>query len=160
MIWKYIIRKQISENRSGETWTWTPDPLLHTKSLTTLPPLFLFSLKEWLSFSLGSLGMNQSMGKTNCIWTALRFSGDLFVFRAPIHSPWIKKKRHSFLIFTMLPTRTHSSFQFISGHLTSFDVLITAYLIPPTAELLVDSGYWGLNWKYLAGFNEGNMIPL
>ena len=34
-------------------------------------------------------------------------------------------------------------------------------VICPTAELLVNSRYRELNWKKkLAGFNEGNMIPL
>ena len=47
-----------------------------------------------------------------------------------------------------------------NGHLTSFDVLIIAHVIYPTAELLVDSGNEELNWTILAGYKEGNMIPL
>ena len=76
------------------------------------------------------------------------------LFRALIHSPWTQIKRHSFLIFTMLLTccltKTLSKIlreKFwiknscsINGHLTSFDVLITAHVICPTAELLVDCG--------------------
>ena len=59
------------------------------------------------------------------MWTALRFSGDLFVPHSNSFSMNLEK-RHSFLIFTMLRTRTHSkilekSFQFKNGHLTSFD---------------------------------------
>ena len=46
------------------------------------------------------------------------------------------------------------------GHLTSFDVSITAHVIRPTAELFVDSGHREMNRKNLAWFNEGNMIPL
>ena len=48
----------------------------------------------------------------------------------------------------------------IKGHLTLFDVLINEQVICPTAELLIDSGYFELNWKFFAGFSEGNMITL
>ena len=33
-------------------------------------------------------------------------------------------------------------------------------MICPTAELLVDRGLSGIDWKNLAGFNEGNVTPL
>ena len=54
----------------------------------------------------------------------------------------------------MLIQNSHSN-----GDLISFHVLITARVICPTANF-VDSGYRELNWKILARFNEGNMIPL
>ena len=69
----------------------------------------------------------------------------------------------------MLPTKTLSKIMGENvinsklpnnGHLRSFPVLITARMIRPTAELLVDSGYRELNSKILAGSNEENMIPL
>ena len=44
--------------------------------------------------------------------------------------------------------------------LTSFYVLFAVHVICPTVGLLFDSGYRELNWKILAGFNEGNMLPL
>ena len=61
------------------------------------------------------------------------------------HEP--RKKRHSFLIFTMFPTRTLSKILreklFIqnshsNGHFTSFDVLITAHVIRPNRRTF----YW------------------
>ena len=54
------------------------------------------------------------------------------------HEP--RKKRHSFLIFTMFPTKTLSKIlreklliqnPRSNGHLTSFDVFITAHVIRP-----------------------------
>ena len=91
---------------------------------------------------LGSLGMNRSAGQTNCV---NRFSGDLFVPRNDSF-PMIPGKRHSFLIFTMLPTRTLSKIlreklsiqkshsNLLNRHLTSFDVLITAHVIRPNCQ--------------------------
>ena len=105
------------------------------------------------------------------VWTVKRFSGDLFVPRYDSY-PMNPEKRHSFLIFTMFPTRTLSKILweklFIqnshsNGHLTSFDVhfvLITAHVIRPNRRTFCDSIHRELNWKILAGFNEGNMIPL
>ena len=88
-------------------------------------------------FFLGSWGMNRSAGQTNRVnreavlgWfvcSALRFIP---------HEP--RKKRHSFLIFTMLPTKTlskilreklHIQNSHSNGHLTSLDVLITVHVI-------------------------------
>ena len=71
-------------------------------------------------------------------WTAKRFSCDLFVPRYDSY-PMNPEKRHSFLIFTMFPTRTLSKIlreKFIqnshsNGHFTSFEVLITAHVIRP-----------------------------
>ena len=69
----------------------------------------------------------------------------------------------------MFPTRTLSKIlreklliqnPHSNGHLTSFDVLIIVHVIRPNRELFVDSVHRELNWKNLAGFNEGNMIPL
>ena len=103
----------------------------------------------------GSWGMNRSAGQTNrvnreavLVWfvcSALRFIP---------HEP--RKKKHSFLIFTMFPTRTLSKILreklFIqnshsNGHFTSFDVLITAHVIRPNRRTfcwLCSSGI-GLN---------------
>ena len=55
--------------------------------------------KEWVSFFLGSWGMNRSAEQTNRPRTAKRWSGSrsICLFRATIHSPWTQKKRHSFL---------------------------------------------------------------
>ena len=83
--------------------------------------------------------MNRSAGQTNRVnreavleWfvcSALRFI-----------PPWTQKKRHSFLIFTMFLTRTLSKIlreklliqnSNSNGHLTLFDVLITAQVIRP-----------------------------
>ena len=70
-------------------------------------------------------------------WTAKRFSGDLFVPRYDSY-PMNPEKRHSFLIFTMFPTRTLSKIlreklliqnSHSNGHLTSFNVLITMPVI-------------------------------
>ena len=67
----------------------------------------------------------------------------------------------------MLPTKTLSkilreTILIQNSHsimyLTSFYVLIMARVICRTAEPLVDSDYWELNWKILAGFNQGYMI--
>ena len=72
-------------------------------------------------------------------WTAKRFLCDLFVPRYDSYR-MNAEKRHSFLIFTMFPTRTLSKILreklFIqnshsNGHFTSFDVLITAHVIRP-----------------------------
>ena len=72
-------------------------------------------------------------------WTAKRFSVDLFVPRYDSF-PMNPEKRHSFLIFTMRPTKTHSRILWeklyiqnshSNGHLTSFDVLITSHVIRP-----------------------------
>ena len=71
----------------------------------------------------------------------------------------------------MLPTKTLPKIKILqeklyiqnshsNGPLTSFYASIIAHVICPTAALLSDSGYQDLNWKILAGFNEGNMIPL
>ena len=70
-------------------------------------------------------------------WTAKRISGDLFVPRYDSYT-MNPEKRHSFLIFTLFPTRTLSKIlreklliqnSHSNGHLTSFDVLITAHVI-------------------------------
>ena len=67
----------------------------------------LCSLKEWVSFFLGSWG-NESQRGTNKSCEPRSGSRLICLFRATIHSPWTQKKRHSFLIFTMLPTKTLS----------------------------------------------------
>ena len=76
-------------------------------------------------------------------WTAKRFSCDLFVPRYDSFPMNPEKKRHSFLIFTMFPTNTLSKIlreklkiqNFHSnGHLTSFDVWITAQVIRPNCR--------------------------
>ena len=63
-------------------------------------------------------------------------------------------KRHSFLIFSMFPTKTLSKILWgklliqhprSNQHLTTYDLLITAYVICKTAELLVDHGSWRIN---------------
>ena len=73
-------------------------------------------------------------------WTAKRFSSDLFVPRYDSYPHEPRKKRHSFLIFTMFLTRTLSKIlreklliqnSHSNGHLTLFDVLITAQVIRP-----------------------------
>ena len=84
-------------------------------------------------------GMNRSEGQTNRV-NREAVSRAICLFRATIHSPWTQKKRHSFLIFTMPPTKTLSQIlreklyiqNFHSyGHFTSFDVFITAHVIRP-----------------------------
>ena len=97
------------------------------------------SFKEWVVFFLSSWGINRSAGQTNRVNRAAVFGW--FVCSAlRFIPPWTQKKRHSFLIFTMFPTRTlykilreklfiqniHSN-----GHLTSFYVLISAHVIRP-----------------------------
>ena len=65
------------------------------------------SIKEWVSFFLGSWGMNCSAGQTNRVNREAvlgRFVCSALQFIP--HEP--RKKRHSFLIFTMLPTKTLS----------------------------------------------------
>ena len=124
-------------------------------------------IKEWVSFFLGSWGMNRSAGQTNrvnreavLVW---------FVCSALRFIPMNPEKRHSFLIFTMFPTRTLSKILreklFIqnshsNGHFTSFDVLITAHVIRPNCRPFCWLCSSGIELKFLAGFNEGNMIPL
>ena len=87
---------------------------------------------------------------------ANRFSGDLFVPRSDSF-PMNQEKRHSFLIFTMLPSNTSSKIprekllhviqnSCSNGHLT-FDALIITHAICPTAELLVDRGLSGIDLK-------------
>ena len=70
-------------------------------------------------------------------WTAKRFSDDLFVPRYNSF-PMNPEKKYSFLIFTMLPTKTLSKIlreslliqnSHSNGHLTSFDVLIFVHVI-------------------------------
>ena len=74
--------------------------------------------------------------------SAKRFSGDLFVPRYDSF-PMNPEKRHSFLISTMLPTKTLSKIlreKFLfqnshsKGHLTSFDVLISGRVIRPNCR--------------------------
>ena len=43
---------------------------------------------------------------------------------------------------------------------TSFDVLITAHVVRPTAELFVERLSSGIELNNLAGLNERNMIRL
>ena len=57
--------------------------------------------RELRSFFLGSWEINRSAEQTN------RVNRDLFVPHC-VHFPWTEKKRHSFLIFTMPPTKTPS----------------------------------------------------
>ena len=62
-------------------------------------------IKEWVSFFLGSWGMNRSVGQTNRVnreAVLVRFVCSALRFIP--HEP--RKIRHSFLIFTMFPTRT------------------------------------------------------
>ena len=68
-----------------------------------LPSIF----KEWVSFFQGSWGMNCSAGQ-NKSREPRSGSRTICLFRATIHSPWTQTKRHSFLIFTMLPSKTLS----------------------------------------------------
>ena len=81
-----------------------------------------FCIKEWVSF-FWVHGLWFVERDKQIAWTA-----------------WTQKIRHSFLIFTMFPTRTLSKIPreklFIqnshsNGHFTSFDVLISAHVIRP-----------------------------
>ena len=117
-----------------------------------LAPYILVCLcifKEWVSFfwvhGVWIVARNKqitreplrSAEQTNHPRTASRFSGDLFVPRYDSY-PMNQEKRHSFLIFTMFLTRILSKIlreklsiqnSHSNGHLTSFDVLITAHVI-------------------------------
>ena len=63
----------------------------------------------WVSFFLGSRG-NESECGTNKSCEPQSSSWAICLFRAPIHSPWTQKKRYSFLIIIVLPTKSLSKF--------------------------------------------------
>ena len=63
-------------------------------------------IKEWVSFFWVHGEWIVARDK-QIAWTAKRFSVDLFVPRC-YSFPMNPEKRHSFLIFTMRPTKTHS----------------------------------------------------
>ena len=73
-----------------------------------------------MSFSFGSRGMNRSAGQTNRVNRSGSLAIRLFI-------PKNQVKKHSFLIFTMFPTRTLSKILRENSHSnglsTSFDVL-------------------------------------
>ena len=123
-------------------------------------------IKEWVFF-LGSWGMNRSAGQTNrvnreavLVW---------FVCSALRFIPMNPEKKTLIPYISMFPTRTLSKILreklFIqnshsNGHFTSFDVLITAHVIRPNRGPFCWLCSSGIELKFLAGFNEGNMIPL
>ena len=84
--------------------------------------------------------MNRSVGQTNRVYLQC-FQKRPFLSKILREKVLIQKSRSNW-------------------HLISFDLLITAHVIRSPVEPLVDSGYSELNWKILAGYNEGNMIPL
>ena len=126
------------------------------------------SFKEWVSFFLGSWGMNRSAGQTNrvnreavldrFVCSALRFipheprkkdTHSLYL-QCVQQRPFLKfsEKSYKFKILTVTDTKLHLMYKSLRQW------------FGPTAELFVDSVHRELNWKISAGFNEGKMIPL
>ena len=110
-------------------------------------------IKEWVYF-FWVHGVWIVARKKQIAWTAKRFSCDLFVPRYDSY-PMNPEKRHSFLIFTMFPTRTlskilreklfiHNSHS--NGHFTSIDVLITAHVIRPNRRTFC--------WLFIGNWTE------
>ena len=102
-------------------------------------------------------------------WTAKRFSIDLFLPRYdsfPMNPE--KKDTHSLYLqcFQQKPFLKFSekSYKFKIPTVTAIDLHLMYKSLRkwfgPTAELFVDSIHREMNWKILAGFNEGNMEPL
>ena len=113
-------------------------------------------LRNECLFLLGSWRMNWSTGQTNCVnseavlWW-LVCSACWFIPHEPR-----KKDTHSFCLQCFQQRKTLSKiiqetslikYSNSNGYLTSFYVFITVCVICLAAELLVDSGYWELNWK-------------
>ena len=73
------------------------------KDYGKVPFYFGTRFKEWVSYFLGSWGMIWAQDK-QIVWTAKRFSNDLFVPRSDSF-PMNPEKRHLLLIFTMLPSK-------------------------------------------------------
>ena len=90
-------------------------------------------------------------------WTAKRFLRDLFVLRSDSF-PMNPEKRHSFLIFTMFPTKVifkilREKFKIPTGTGTvlSFDVIITAKWFAQLPNYLLTVVHPELNRKFWHG---------
>ena len=100
-------------------------------------------------FFLGSWGINRSEGQKSRVNRKVVLRRFVYCFIP--HEP---RKRHTFFIFTMPPTKTLSKIlreklkipsSKSNRDLISFYVFINVRVICPTVELLFDSGYPALN---------------
>ena len=107
-------------------------------------------------FFIGSWGRNRSAGQTT-LYEPQSISRAICLFHSPIHSPWTQKKDTHSLHLQCFQQRPFLKFleknsnSCSNGHLTPFDILITAHVICPTAKLLVDCGSSGMTLKFSHG---------
>ena len=129
MVQSYGLRLKLATDRqtNRQTDTW-----YRTKTTRSM-----FSISENL--------------RNECLFVWDGMNRTICLFRAPIHSPIKPVKRHSFLIFTMLQTKTLPKIiqeklliqnSRSDGHLNSFDALINVHVICRTTCTC---------WQWLSG---------